>query len=416
MNFNKPRGTKDWYGDEIYKLNEIRSILGTFLNSYCFTEIITPTFENADLFNKSIGDATDIAQKELYVFNDKKDRIMALRPEGTSGVVRAYVENKLYANKNEPTKLGYFLNLFRYERPQNGRLREFHQFGVEYLNINSELYDIECLILASNIIKKFGLENSIKLKINYLGNFTQRSKWMEKLTTYFENYKDKLSLDSINRLYKNPLRILDDKIDGKLDFVKSAPKLKEFLTSDDNECFNNILKALQQEQISYIIDDSLVRGLDYYTGLVFEFVYMNLDGEELTLIGGGRYSNLVKQTGGPDHIGLGFAIGIERLMMVLDNINYPYSYRTSIDIVLGASNYNSYLKALHFASILRQQGYIVDLNLTNCKKDNCFKFALKRKANYFIFINDNEISVENLLSKTHNLVQNLDEIISIIQE
>ena len=417
MNFSKPRGTKDWYGIEIHKLNEVKNILMSFLKSYCFEEIITPTFESLELFNKSIGDVTDIAQKELYIFQDKKNRVMALRPEGTSGVVRAYVENKLYANKNEPTKLGYFLNLFRYERPQNGRLREFHQFGVEYLNINHELYDVECLILANKIVKKFGLEKNIKLKINYLGNFEQRTQWMRKLTTYFENYKNQLSEDSLNRLYKNPLRILDDKVDGKLEFVKNAPKLSEFLNEQDNLHFNNILDGLKSQGISYEIDDSLVRGLDYYTGVVFEFVYKDSDGSELTLIGGGRYSNLVKQTGGPDQIGLGFAIGIERLIMILDNINYKYTFKQSIDIVFGASNYDSYLIALDYASKLRELDLVVDLNFGNYKKDSCFRFAIKNQAKNFIFINDKqEIIIENLLLKTHKIVNSYQELVEIIKE
>jgi len=174
MNYKKPRGTQDWYGDSLEQLNEVLSILNALVKSYGFQNIMTPTFESLDLFKKSVGDTTDIVQKELYTLIDKKGRELALRPEGTSSVVRAYVEDKMFANKSSVTKLAYFLNLFRYERPQNGRLREFHQFGIEYLNVNSHLNDIECLILAQQIINKFNLSQHIHLKINYLGNFAQR--------------------------------------------------------------------------------------------------------------------------------------------------------------------------------------------------------------------------------------------------
>lgn len=404
MEFKKPRGTIDWYGKNLLQFNEVKFKLQNLAINFNFQEINTPTFESLNLFKKSIGEVTDITQKELYVFQDKKDRWMALRPEGTSSVVRSYVEEKMFANKSNATKLFYILNLFRYERPQSGRLREFHQFGVEYLNVTNHLYDIECLILANEIIKIFNLEKYVTLQINYLGNFKQRQEWIEELKKYFIPFKDQLTEDSQNRLNTNPLRILDDKVDGKKDFVINAPKLSKFLTQEDNQVFQNILDGLIQNNIKYEINTNLVRGLDYYTGIVFEFVYTSPNNESTTIIGGGRYNDLVKQTGGPDQIGLGFAMGIERLLMALNDINYQFTFNNNPIVVIGADSYSSSLTSLKLISLLRQNNIHACMDYGNYKKYKNAKFAIKNNAKYFIYLTENDtlddFNIETLSTNT----------------
>ena len=392
MEFKKPRGTTDWYGSNLNKFNEIKFTLQNLAINFGFYEINTPTFESLNLFKKSIGEVTDITQKELYTFQDKKERWMALRPEGTSSVVRAYVEEKMFANKSNASKLFYILNLFRYERPQSGRLREFHQFGVEYLNVTNHLYDIECLLLGNKIVELFGLQNYVQLKINYLGDFRQRQEWINELKKYFEQYKDQLSQDSQNRLTTNPLRILDDKVDAKKDFVINAPKLNKFLSAEDKKVFEDILNGLSTNNINYVIDNNLVRGLDYYTGVVFEFVYTNPhDKSESTIIGGGRYSDLIKQTGGPDEVGLGFAMGLERLLLALEDTNYNFKTNNNPKVVIGASSYEASLAAMHYINILRDNNIHAVMDFGNYKKDKNAKYAIKNNAEYFVFISDEDI-------------------------
>ncbi|MDE5617291.1 MAG: histidine--tRNA ligase [Ureaplasma sp.] len=419
--FKKPRGTSDWYGIQLKKFNLIIDKLKNLAFNYDFDQIDVPTFESIELFNKSIGETTDINQKELYTIIDKKQRVLALRPEGTSSVVRAYVENKMYAN-NSVSKLFYVLNLFRYERPQSGRLREFHQFGIEYLNVVNHLYDIECLIFAIEIIKSFNLSKFITLKINYLGNFSQREKWIKELKEYFEKYRDNLTEDSINRLSTNPLRILDDKIDSKKDFVINAPKLKKYLTEDDNKIFNDIINSIKDQNIKYEIDDTLVRGLDYYTGIVFEFVYTSINDPSFstTIIGGGRYSDLICNTGGPNEIGLGFAIGLERLLITLDEVNYNFNIDSKIDLYISASNFENSIVALNIAQKLRENNKCVVTSFTNFKKDKNAHNAIKKNAHYFIYIDDSydinkKINIEDL---TNNIKVEVleDEILSIINK
>lgn len=421
MTFTKPRGTQDWFGEDILKFNEIADVLVTVAKLYDFEQIVTPTFENLELFTKSVGETSDIVTKELYNFQDKGGRNIALRPEGTAGTVRAYVENKMYANKTGPSKLFYLINLFRYERPQGGRMREFHQFGIEYLNTTSVYDDIECISMAQNILNYFGLADEIVLKINNLGSFKQRLAWIEELKKYFSNYKNQLSEDSLNRLEKNPLRILDDKVDGEKDFVKNAPKLAQYLTDEDNEYFSKILRGLNALNISYEIDDSLVRGLDYYTGVVFEFVSTNknLVGKS-TLIGGGRYANLIKETGGPDYQGLGFAIGIERLILALDASEYEWNFDNAPDAFIGAENEELTMVALGVATLLRNMGMKVSTEYGEYKKDRNAKLAIRKNANFFIYIDaknidNNKISVENLETKTKDLVP-VEELYEYIQK
>ena len=421
MAFQKPRGTLDWYGEQLDKFNHVAEVLKNLANFYRFNEIVTPTFENLELFNKSVGETTDIVSKELYSFQDKGGRNIALRPEGTAGVVRSYVEEKMYANKTGPSKLFYLINLFRYERPQGGRLREFHQFGVEYLNVKNVLNDVECIFFASNILVAFGLLDSVKLKINNLGSFEQRKLWIEELQKYFEPFKDQLTEDSIKRLEKNPLRILDDKVDGEKEFVKNAPKLSQFLSDEDKKYFEELTLSLETLGVAYEIDESLVRGLDYYTGVVFEFVSTdeNLVGKS-TIIGGGRYANLIKQTGGPDYQGLGFAIGIERLIIALDTIGYDFGIDNSVDVFIGCKDQGISLIGLSLATILRNNGISTEIEFGEFKKDRNAKLAIRNKAKFYVWIDElaiqeNKVSIEKM---SNNSKENIafDEVVNYIME
>lgn len=411
MIFQKPRGTLDWIGKDIEQFNRVCEILRAISNLYNIKEIITPTFEQLDLFLKSVGETSDIVTKELYNFVDKGNRNMSLRPEGTASVVRSYVENKMFANNNDATKLFYIFNLFRYERPQGGRLREFHQFGVEYLNVRDWRFDVEILIFANNILSIFNLEKKVNLKINNLGSFEQRKKWIDELIKYFKKFEDQLTEDSKNRLSKNPLRILDDKIDGKKDFVKKAPKLETFLSEKDKEYFKNICKTIDLLGIKYEIDFNLVRGLDYYTGLVFEF---QSNDESLlgksTIIGGGRYSNLIKETGGPDYEGIGFAIGIERLLIALNANNYDFKIENQLDIYIGCENDDVTNIGISIATALRNYGYNTKIDYGVFKKDKNAKNSIKNNAKYFIWIDSESIksqsiSIEELASGRREIIK-----------
>lgn len=399
--FQKPRGTNDIYLEAIDDFNYVCERLKYIANLYNFHQIITPTFESLDLFIKNIGEQTDIVHKEVYSFKDKGDRWLALRPEGTAGVVRSYVENKLYANQNEVSKFWYILNLFRYERPQKGRNREFYQFGVEYLGSNSKLDIIDCIVFANSILKLLGLKN-YELKINYLGDKETRDKWIDDLKQYFSKFKDDLTKDSINRLDKNPLRILDDKIDGEKDFVKNAPKLTAHLDDQSLNDFKTIQNHLTSLGIQYQVDESLVRGLDYYNNCVFEFVSTNDELSKSTIIGGGCYDELIKNTGGPDLKGLGFAIGIERLIIALKAESLITLPNKNIEYLVASLNSEDDLLAFAISTKLKNKGVNSDYIYTN-KKQKINKYAYLINAKNIIWVDENsntsnKILIEDLAS------------------
>lgn len=420
MNYQRPRGTTDLYYSQIDEFNQVCDVLRLMANFYSLNEIQTPTFEHLELFNKSVGETSDIVTKELYSFQDKGERWLALRPEGTAGVIRAYVENKLYGNQNKVLKFFYLMNLFRYERPQGGRMREFHQFGIEFLGVNNYLDDVEVVIFADNILNYFKIKD-IELHINNLGNFEQRLKWMEALKIYFKKYQNELSPDSLKRLDKNPLRILDDKVDGQKPFVKNAPKLTEFLNDKEKEYFENIKIALSQVGIKYIIDETLVRGLDYYTGLVFEFVSTNKElVGKATIIGGGRYAKLIEDTGGPaNYEGIGFAIGIERLIIAIKEVNPDFAKPKLIDIVVATDNKAFEIATLALTCHLRNNGLKTDCINGELKREKNIRYATQIKAQYIIFIdqkiNDSQVVIENLKSNKKAVIQ-VSQIADYIKE
>ncbi len=413
MIFTKQRGTVDLYGDEARYFNQVESIIRYLAEQYNIEEIRTPIFEATQLYTKAVGDTSDIVHKEFYNFKDKGDREIALRPEGTAGTIRAIVEEKMLANIVTPLKVFYMGPMFRYERPQSGRQRQFHQFGIEVVGPITPSDEIETICLASAILETCGVTN-YELEINNIGSAATRQKWAEALKEYFKDFKDQLTEDSLNRLEKNPLRILDDKVDGEKDFVKKAPKLEQFLSDDDKKYFDNIKDILNVLDIKYKVNPNLVRGLDYYNGLVYEFVSKSdkLKGQS-TIIGGGRYSELVKLTGGPDVPGIGFGLGIERLIIAIKDENPDFLIKKETDIVYAPLT----AKALHCTYVLinlsRSLGLSSACNYAATKIDKHFKYAEKQNARYVIIIGDKELENKQLVikdqtNKTEQIIK-LDE-------
>ncbi|MDE6473023.1 MAG: histidine--tRNA ligase [Ureaplasma sp.] len=386
--FQKPRGTCDWFGENINDYNYVCDCLKSVAKLYNFKQINTPTFEQLELFIKNIGESTDVIKKEIYDFTDKSGRRLALRPEGTAGVIRAYVENKMYGNQNYVEKLFYIMNVFRYDRPQSGRYREFNQFGIEYLKTSSYLDTVECISFAYQILNKLNIK-SFKLKINNLGSFESRKKWVEVLKEYFRKYKSELTQDSIERIEINPLRILDDKVDSKKDFVINAPKLEKYLSDKEKQEFKLILKSLKDLGISYEVDNSLVRGLDYYTKTVFEFVSTLEVLGKSTIIGGGNYSNLIKETGGPDYEGLGFGLGIERIIIALKQENELKKEINKDSYLVAVENEKDNFLGMEICLKLRQKGFETFILNEENKKAKLAKYAINNNIANIIWINDN---------------------------
>lgn len=387
MNITKPRGTNDIFGKELDNLAHIISVLKIIAKFYNYNEIITPIFEHKELFIRNIGETSDIVTKEFYDFIDKGNRELVLRPEGTIAVIRSVVENKLLSKLPLPLKFYYIGPMFRYERPQNGRSRQFHQFGIENIGIKSCYDQIEILLMSKMILDLLKIKKYC-LKINYIGNFETRKKWMNDLKVYFNNHIDKLSDDSKKRINKNPLRILDDKIDSKKDFVINAPKIDKYLTVDEKKEIEFIKNSLENLHVKFEFNTTMVRGLDYYFGLVFEFVSTSKELSENTIIGGGKYSKLVSELGGQETDCMGFALGIERLIsaFVLENGNVE---KKQLDIYI-ASVGNTKLNTLNLSDALRRSGFSVDTNLSIEKLDKHFKYATKFNPKIVLIFGDKE--------------------------
>ncbi len=399
MNYTRPRGTVDLLDQDIINFRTVESIVRTLAELFCYYEIKTPMFESADLFKKSVGEESDIVTKEIYTFKDKGDRKLALRPEGTASAIRAIVESKKLTSTTLLSKFFYFGEMFRYERPQNGRQRQFHQFGIECVGEFNEYDEVEVIIFAETILKTLKI-NEYVLEINNLGSNESRLKYINALKVYFEKYRSELSEDSQRRIDKNPLRILDDKIDGEKDFVKNAPLLNDFLTDEEKKYFDKITNLLDLFGIKYTINQKLVRGLDYYNGLVFEFISKsdNLTAQS-TIIGGGRYDSLVKQTGGPDVKGIGFGMGIERIIIALGENNELFKKALVKAIILPLSE-----KALNYSINLCNAirlGAGVSCNVSNktFKLDKHYKYVEKFNCENVIIVKDELIKNDIVILK-----------------
>ena len=382
------RGTHDHLPEDMYKYNNIITKAENISALYGFKPMATPIFEFSSVFKKTLGESSDIVTKEMYTFKDKGDEEITLRPEGTAGIVRAIISNGL--SQEMPFKSFYHGPMFRYERPQKGRLRQFHQIGIELLGTKSEQADIEIIACANNLIKALDIDRSSTLHINSLGNITERKTYIADLLIYLKDFKNKLSISSIDRFEKNPLRILDSKAEEDIEIVKNAPKLINYLESESKDSFNKVLEGLNNLNITYKINHKLVRGLDYYNNTTFEFITDKL-GSQSAILAGGRYDNLMKQMGGPDIPGIGWAAGIERLAL-LTTIKEDKKKSVSI-IPVGIENN---ILCINLADELRNRNISIDMAYSgNLKKR--LKQANKISADYAIIIGDEEIQNNNAI-------------------
>jgi histidyl-tRNA synthetase len=354
--YQKVKGTQDFIGLEAKKLRYVESKIRSVIEKYGYEEIITPIFENTEVFVRSAGEESDIVSKEMYTFLDKGGRSLTLRPEGTAPVVRSFLENKLYAQRNL-NKFYYFGPMFRYERPQAGRFREFNQFGIETFGTSSPLLDADVIISGTEIFNALGIKN-IKLKINTIGDFPSRTAYAKLLQDYFRNNISSLCRDCNRRLENNPLRILDCKIDKDNPVLKNAPKIDTVLSDEAKIYFQSVIDILDAYGVNYEVDRNLVRGLDYYTDTVFEYI---LDSNDelggLAICAGGKYSDMVKSFKGPDIPGIGYAFGIERIIAIMDLQNLFPALETGADIVLIGLDEKAKEKTLLYANALRRVGF-----------------------------------------------------------
>lgn len=386
----KQKGTLDIYGIDGQKFVQIESIAHALCEKYNYTFIKTPTFEASELFHRGVGETSDIVTKETYDFVDRGNRNITLKPEGTASVVRCFIENKMDNLPEQPTKFYYITPVFRYERPQSGRFREHTQFGIEVFGSNSTLIDAEVISIAYNFYSLLGLKN-LKVKINTLGDIESRIKYKEALIEYFTPHKDILCEDCQKRLIKNPLRILDCKIDCDKEIMKNAPKISNYLNEDSKNRFKEVLDILTYLEIDYEIDNNLVRGLDYYDHTVFE-IQANLEGfgKMTTLCGGGRYNNLVKTLGGNDIPAMGFGIGIERLLLILDKLELNIIDDNRLDLYIINLATDKKIPLL-LASDLRMSGFKVETDYLNRSLKGQFKSVSRLNPKYLTIIGDDEI-------------------------
>lgn len=386
-----PRGTVDTLPGKVEVWQKIEQTLRGMSLTYNYKEIRTPLFENTEVFQRGVGETTDIVQKEMYTFYDQGGRSQTLRPEGTAGVIRSYIENKMYGNPSQPTKLYYFSQMFRYERPEKGRFRQLHQFGVEVLGSEDPAVDAEVIAFAMRSYEKLGLKN-IKLVLNTLGDKESRVTYRDALTKYFKPNIEDLCKDCQNRLESNPLRILDCKRDMDNPIMKGAPTSLDYLNEESNDYFQKLKDYLDVMEIEYIVDTNLVRGLDYYNHTVFEIMSTEKGfGAGTTLLGGGRYNGLVETLGGPQTPGIGFGMGIERLILALEKEEVELTGDSYLDAFFVTMGDEADIKAVSLQDQLRVAGYKVDKDYQGRKMRGQFKEAERNNARNVIIIGDNEL-------------------------
>ena len=379
------RGTRDILPEEVGYWQFIEATVREILDQAVYQEIRAPIFEQTDLFERGIGEATDVVGKEMYTFSSRGDKSITLRPEGTAGVVRAYIQNKLYA-QGGVQRLWYTGPMFRYERPQAGRQRQFHQIGLELLGCDAPRADAEVIALATNILQTLGLKN-LELDINSVGNGEDRANYREALMSYLEPYKDDLDEDSKDRLTRNPLRILDSKDPKTQEIAQLAPKITEHLSAASRKHFDTVLQLLTDLNIKYQINHCLVRGLDYYTHTAFEIKSDDL-GAQATVCGGGRYDGLVKELGGPETQAVGWAIGMERLVLLLQQLDsIPVN---SPDLYIVSRGETAEAQGLLMAQKLRSSSLSVELDLSGSAFSKQFKRADRGGAVACLVIGDAE--------------------------
>lgn len=413
MKVNKIKGTIDYFGREIKKYRYIEQVARNISKQFGYLEIQTPVFEATEVFARGVGEGTDIVNKEMYTFLDRSNKSLTLRPEGTAGVSRAYVENKMYV---EPglRKLFYFEQMFRCERPQAGRYRAFTQFGIEAIGPGSAYLDADVIYFAYLFLQQLGIKN-VKVAINTIGSVAGRARYEEALKEYFSKHIENMCDDCKTRLEKNPLRILDCKVDAKSEIMANAPKIMDYLSDEDKAYFNKVLSSLDALGVNYVIDAKLVRGLDYYNNTVFEFIYddesSNING--LTLLGGGRYNGLSKAFDGPEMDAIGFGTGVERLMLVLDELNLFKNDEQLVDVVVINIGEETKVQALHLAAFLRSNNVSCELDYVSSNLKPQFKLSERMNAPYIIIIGSEE--VENGVFKLKNTIEKTEQLLKIEQ-
>lgn len=390
----KQKGTYDIYGLDAKKRMYVNDILDAICQKYNYGRIETPVFEASELFHRGVGETTDMVQKETYDFKDRGDREITLRPEGTAGVVRWFIENKLYGNMSDPVKVYYNMKMYRYERPQSGRQREFTQWGFECFGSDDAMADAEVISLAYNAYRLMGLDN-VTVKLNTIGDIESRENYKKALKEYLEPHINELCEDCRERFNKNPLRILDCKVDAGSDILENVPKIKDYLNEESLTRYNKLKELLDLMDINYVEDDKLVRGLDYYTHMVFEIV---LD-DSYALGGGGRYNGLVEILGGPSVPAVGFAMGFDRAMQMIEEKNIEIPVNDDVDVYLLYVSEDEKDTAAYLAQDLRLNGFIVETDLMNKSLKAQFKSVDRFNSKYLIVLNDNDLAEDKVTIK-----------------
>ena len=384
-----PRGTKDILPGMVNGWRYVEQIIREACREFNYQEIRTPIFEHTELFQRGIGDGTDVVDKEMYTFTDRSGRSLTLRPENTASVVRSFVENKLYAEPM-PLKVFYIGPMFRYDRPQAGRMRQFHQFGVEALGSESPVVDAEVIMLALTVLKKLGLKD-LKLKINSVGCPKCRPQHRKLLQDYFRPHLSELCEDCQSRFDRSPLRILDCKVDADKPFMAGAPKITDSLCDECKEHFETVKKLLTEAGVEYEVDSNLVRGLDYYTKTAFEIQYSPL-GAQSAVGGGGRYDGLVEELGGPSTPGVGFAMGLERILLALEKQNLLPESKEAVDVFAVIPDEGGVADAFRCVTALRNQGLVCDMNLVPPSMKAQMKQANREQARFALIFGEEERS------------------------
>ena len=411
----KPKGTKDILPDEVYKWQYIESKIKDIFANAGMKEIRVPVFEHTELFSRGVGETTDVVQKEMYTFEDKGGRSITLRPEGTAGVVRSYIENGM-ASQPTPIKLWYEMAMYRYENVQKGRLREFRQIGTEVFGTSSYLADVECIMLGVKIFKELNIPN-IKLNLNSIGCPECRRKYQEALREFIRPNLEKYCDTCKTRFEKNPMRILDCKEKKCKEMNQGAPIILDYLCDDCREHFDKVKKMLTDLGVNFEIDAGIVRGLDYYTRTVFEFVS---EDDGLTVLGGGRYDGLVKEVGGQDTPAVGFAMGAERLLEVFERYNKDVAKPKVMDLYVANIGEKVNEFATELVLKLRDKGVFVEKDICERSLKAQFKYADKNNAKFVLTLGDDEVEtkkakIKNMQSGGETEVElNADEIVKVI--
>lgn len=400
MKLQKPKGTQDILPSESAKWQYVEAVARETFKKYNYSEIRTPMFEHYEVISRSVGDTTDIVTKEMYDFHDKGDRHITLRPEGTAPVVRSFVENKLFAPEvQKPVKMYYIGSMFRYERPQAGRLREFHQVGVECFGSANPATDVETITMAYQLFQTLGIKD-VTLHLNTLGSAASRAAYRQALIDYLTPMREQLSKDSQRRLDENPLRVLDSKEKEDKIAVENAPLILDYLDDESQAHFDAVRSMLETLNIPYVIDTNMVRGLDYYNHTIFEFI-TTVDKSELTICAGGRYDSLVEYFDGPETPGFGFALGLERLLLILDKQGIELPVEKEMDVYIAVLEQGANLKALELVQAIRNQGFSAERDYLGRKIKAQFKSADVFNAKTIITLGESEIEAGQVAVKNN---------------